>query len=193
MRTNQHTDFFVGRTYGSDKAALLERLVLRVALMSVAVDGHRWRLWREELVDGPVAHSAQRTMHLPNWGGWFSQPRAQLNPSRHYPQQRADTIPMSAEQPYPLIDADPHAARVIRYMRPSDYAVWAGATGGFPAALYLWGACRVQWLPVPCPHILAEMADPTKAKLRTPLRLGGLLGFIGGFMLAYQRSSSPFH
>ena len=42
--------------------------------------------------------------------------------------------------PYPLIDADPHAARVIRYMRPSDLAVWAGATAGFPGLLYLWGA-----------------------------------------------------
>jgi hypothetical protein len=98
---------------------------------------------------------------------------------------------MSTEQPYPLIDADPHASRVVRYFRPSDYAVWAGATGAFPAALYFWGACRVQWLLVPCSYILAEMADPTKLRLRTPLRLGGFLGFIGGFMLAYQRSSSP--
>lgn len=43
------------------------------------------------------------------------------------------------ETPYPLIDADPHASRVIRYMRPSDYATWAGATAAFPSALYLWG------------------------------------------------------
>lgn len=43
------------------------------------------------------------------------------------------------ESPYPLIDADPHASRVIRYMRPSDYGVWAAATGAFPAALYFWG------------------------------------------------------
>lgn len=35
-----------------------------------------------------------------------------------------------------------------------------------------------------------EMADPAKVKLRGPLRLGGFLGFIGGFLLAYQRSSS---
>lgn len=45
--------------------------------------------------------------------------------------------------PYPLIDADPYAGRVIRYLRPSDYAVWAGATGAFPAALYLWGECPI--------------------------------------------------
>ena len=49
------------------------------------------------------------------------------------------------ETPYPLIDADPHASRVIRYFRPSDYAVWAGATGAFPAALIFWG-----WLPSLC-------------------------------------------
>ncbi|CAL1714771.1 unnamed protein product [Somion occarium] len=79
------------------------------------------------------------------------------------------------ETPYPLIDADPHAGRVIRYLRPSDYGVWAAATGAFPAALYFW-----------------DMADPSRVKIRTPLRLGGLLGFIGGFLLAYQRSSLRF-
>ena len=41
--------------------------------------------------------------------------------------------------PYPLIDADPHFTRVVRYMRSSDYAVWAGATAAFPSALYFWG------------------------------------------------------
>ena len=44
------------------------------------------------------------------------------------------------ETPYPLIDADPHAGRVIRYMRLSDLGVWAAATGAFPAALYFWSA-----------------------------------------------------
>jgi len=79
------------------------------------------------------------------------------------------------ETPYPLIDADPHASRVIRYMRPSDLGVWAAATGAFPAALYFW-----------------DMADPVKFRLRTTLRLGGLLGFVGGFLMAYQRSSFRF-
>lgn len=45
----------------------------------------------------------------------------------------------------------------------------------FPGALYFW-----------------NMADPVKVPLRTSLRLGGLLGFIGGFMMAYQRSSFRF-
>lgn len=35
----------------------------------------------------------------------------------------------------------------------------------------------------------SEMADPSKHKMRTSLRLGGFLGFVGGFLLAYQRSS----
>jgi hypothetical protein len=42
-------------------------------------------------------------------------------------------------RPYPLIDADPHFGRVVRYMRPSDYAVWAGAAAAGPAVLYLYG------------------------------------------------------
>jgi hypothetical protein len=43
------------------------------------------------------------------------------------------------ETPYPLIDADPHASRVIRYLRLSDYVAWAGTTVAFPAALCAWG------------------------------------------------------
>ncbi|KAF8159597.1 NADH-ubiquinone oxidoreductase complex I, 21 kDa subunit-domain-containing protein [Crassisporium funariophilum] len=79
------------------------------------------------------------------------------------------------ETSYPLIDADPHASRVIRYFRPSDYVAWAGATAAFPAALYFW-----------------EMADPTKLRIKTHLKLGGLMGFTAGFLFAYQRSSLRF-
>lgn len=92
--------------------------------------------------------------------------------------------------PYPLIDSDPHAFRVISYFRPSDYATIAAGTAAFPAAIYFWGK------PL---HLLngqamrfssiADMADPTHIRLRTSLRLGGLLGFVGGFLMAYQRSS----
>lgn len=48
------------------------------------------------------------------------------------------------QSPYPLIDADPHFSRVVRYMRPSDYTVWAGATAAFPSALYFWGTVYSQ-------------------------------------------------
>ncbi|KAG5338902.1 hypothetical protein C0989_005628 [Termitomyces sp. Mn162] len=36
------------------------------------------------------------------------------------------------------------------------------------------------------------MADPVKVSLRSTLRLGGFLGFVGGFLLSYQRSSARF-
>ena len=41
-------------------------------------------------------------------------------------------------RPYPLIDSDPHFFRVVRYMRPSDYAVWGAAAAAAPGALFLW-------------------------------------------------------
>lgn len=37
--------------------------------------------------------------------------------------------------PYPVIDTDPHFSRVVRYMRPSDYASWAVGTAAAPAIL----------------------------------------------------------
>ena len=47
--------------------------------------------------------------------------------------------PATGTTPYPLIDSDPHAFRVVRYFRPSDYATVAAGTAAFPAALYFWG------------------------------------------------------
>lgn len=37
-----------------------------------------------------------------------------------------------------------------------------------------------------------DMADPVKKNLRAPLRVGGILGFCGGFLLAYQRSTCEY-
>lgn len=42
-------------------------------------------------------------------------------------------------RPYPLIDSDPHFSRVVRYMRPNDYALWAGAAAAGPGLLWLYG------------------------------------------------------
>lgn len=95
------------------------------------------------------------------------------------------------ETPYPPIDADPHASRVLRYMRPSDYAVWAAATAAFPSALYFWGMLshRESILVVTKKSLVSDMADPSRVKMTSAYRLGGTMGFIGGFLLAYQRSS----
>ncbi|KAI5475363.1 NADH:ubiquinone oxidoreductase 21kD subunit [Pseudohyphozyma bogoriensis] len=77
--------------------------------------------------------------------------------------------------PFPLVDADPVAGRVIRYMRPSDYGTWVATTAAMPAAIYAY-----------------QLADPmpTGPKgLRPTLKLATFLGFAGGFLLAYQSSS----
>jgi hypothetical protein len=57
---------------------------------------------------------------------------------------------------------------------------------------YISGVCGVVSALQPMVDIPAEMADRTNAKMKTSLRLGGLLGFVGGFLLAYQRSSRAF-
>ncbi|CAE6412999.1 unnamed protein product [Rhizoctonia solani] len=77
--------------------------------------------------------------------------------------------------PYPLLDADPHFNRVVRYFRPSDYAVWAGATVAAPAALFAY-----------------ERVDPSRHNLRPALKMITVIGAVGGFLLAYQRSSLRF-
>ena len=39
---------------------------------------------------------------------------------------------------YPLIDADPHFGRVVRYFRPSDYGVIVASTAAIPAGFIVW-------------------------------------------------------
>jgi hypothetical protein len=39
----------------------------------------------------------------------------------------------------------------------------------------------------------SEMADPHTARQRVHLKLGGILGFTAGFLMAYQRSSCAHH
>ncbi|OZJ06334.1 hypothetical protein BZG36_00655 [Bifiguratus adelaidae] len=79
--------------------------------------------------------------------------------------------------PFEVIDTDPHVSRVVRYFRPSDYAVWGAATVAAPA--FLIGLDRVN----------------SKSRVHSmgfPLRLATFIGAVGGFMLAYQRSSYRF-
>jgi hypothetical protein len=40
---------------------------------------------------------------------------------------------------YQVIDIDPHFNRVVKYFRPSDYAVWAGTTATGPAFMLMMG------------------------------------------------------
>ncbi|EGW33753.1 NADH-ubiquinone oxidoreductase [Spathaspora passalidarum NRRL Y-27907] len=83
---------------------------------------------------------------------------------------------------YELIDVDPYFTRVISYFRPSDYGAWGISTASFPLALYIW-------------ERLEPAAGPYKQPAKIPggtLRAATLLGFFGGFYLAYIRSSKRF-
>ncbi|KAG1109622.1 hypothetical protein G6F42_015598 [Rhizopus arrhizus] len=79
--------------------------------------------------------------------------------------------------PYPVIDSDPHFSRVVRYMRPSDYAAWAAGTAAAPALL-----------------LGMEKMDPVGPlrNMRLPLRIATVVGAFGGFLYAYQTSSLRF-
>ncbi|KAJ1966145.1 hypothetical protein IWQ62_002499 [Dispira parvispora] len=81
-------------------------------------------------------------------------------------------------RPYPVIDADPHFYRVVRYFRSSDYLTWTGLTALGPAIMY--------WL---------EKYQPTNLsanQIRSGLRGAGLVGLVGGFLYTYNISSYRF-
>lgn len=83
---------------------------------------------------------------------------------------------------YELIDSDPHFNRVISYFRGSDVGLWAASTVAFPVSLVAW-------------ERLEPVAGAFKAPSKVPggaLRAATLLGFCGGFYLAYVRSSKRF-
>lgn len=98
--------------------------------------------------------------------------------TKSYEPVRSD-VPQSD---YEVIDADPHFNRVVGYFRGSDYGMWAATTVGFPGALLAW-------------ERLEPVAGAFKAPGRTPpgaLRAATFMGFLGGFYLAYIRSSKRF-
>lgn len=49
---------------------------------------------------------------------------------------------------HPVIDADPHFNRVVRYMRGSDLVAWGGLTAAAPATLLAYGMKQLD-LPAP--------------------------------------------
>ncbi|KAG8834553.1 hypothetical protein FRC17_008387 [Serendipita sp. 399] len=87
--------------------------------------------------------------------------------------------PVTGTTPYPTIDTDPHAFRVVRYFRPRDYGTWGAVTTGIPAAFYLWG----RFDPLP------RMSRP---QIRSVYIFATSIGFMGGFLMAYQNSSKRF-
>lgn len=53
---------------------------------------------------------------------------------------RLSTMSVTGPQ-YQVIDTDPTFTRVVRYMRPTDLAIWAGFSAGLPSLLRAWGEC----------------------------------------------------
>ncbi|KAI3406940.2 NUXM [Candida oxycetoniae] len=89
-------------------------------------------------------------------------------------------LPLDSD--YERIDGDPYFGRVVSYFRPSDYLNWAISTAIFPAGLKLW-----------------ERIEPSGGSGSKPLRINGTtyraavaMGLVGGFFLAYVRSSQRF-
>ncbi|ESK97740.1 nadh-ubiquinone oxidoreductase 21 kda subunit [Moniliophthora roreri MCA 2997] len=108
------------------------------------------------------------------------------------------------ETPYPVIDIDPHFSRVVRYFRPSDYGVWATATVAVPSALVLWEMVDPRKIVVKqmeagprttLPSGRVAMGDAISIVTRrmvTGVKVASVIGFCGGFLLAYQNSSKRF-
>lgn len=86
--------------------------------------------------------------------------------------------------PFPVVDADPHFGRVVRYLRPSDYGLWAAGTLAAPAALY-----GLEMADSTLPRGMKPHPHGRFVHLRHSLRLTAFLGFAGGFLLAYQNCS----
>ncbi|KAJ2078212.1 hypothetical protein H4R24_004641 [Coemansia sp. RSA 988] len=81
------------------------------------------------------------------------------------------------ESDYPVIDTDPIFSRVVRYMRPLDYTVWAATAASGPAFIY--------WLD-------KYHYTGGKSQLGRAMKIVGAFSTIGGFLTAYQMSSARF-
>ncbi|KAK9479446.1 C-terminal of NADH-ubiquinone oxidoreductase 21 kDa subunit-domain-containing protein [Lipomyces japonicus] len=95
--------------------------------------------------------------------------------------------------PFPLIDADPHFARVVRFYRPSDYLVWAGFTASGPI---------IDGLSEYVPYTASSKSfresvegflystKSTKSIFKNYPSIA--LGALAGFLYTYNRSSARF-
>jgi hypothetical protein len=63
-------------------------------------------------------------------------------------------------------------------MRLSDYAVWAGVTGAFPAALYCWGMFPTQIIVLSADKPIRN-GRPHKTQNQNIPKVGWILGFHG--------------
>ncbi|KAF2432837.1 putative NADH-ubiquinone oxidoreductase 21 kDa subunit [Tothia fuscella] len=102
-----------------------------------------------------------------------------VNPPNPEVQERLVVPSRQPRSDYPLIDNDPHFKRVVRYMRGEDYA---------------WGAFLATIPPVGIS--LMEKFSPSyvgRGGFAPILRLNVGIGLVGGFILAFQKSSYRFY
>jgi len=86
--------------------------------------------------------------------------------------------PTQVKHDYPVIDTDPHFFRVIRYARPSDYAVGIATAAAAPAALLAMERISSSRLP--------------SHAVRGIFRLTVGIGLCAGFLRFYNRPSFRF-
>ncbi|KAK7205396.1 NADH-ubiquinone oxidoreductase complex I, 21 kDa subunit-domain-containing protein [Myxozyma melibiosi] len=95
--------------------------------------------------------------------------------------------------PYPLIDADPHFFRVVRYMRPSDYAVWAGVAAAAPIFIGFYEHTIYTRFSTSVKDTLIGVAQAMKqGHSKFGVKPYVAIGIFGGFMMAYARSCGRF-
>ncbi|PUU80326.1 C-terminal of NADH-ubiquinone oxidoreductase 21 kDa subunit-domain-containing protein [Tuber borchii] len=86
--------------------------------------------------------------------------------------------PKTVHTDFPVIDTDPHFFRVLRYARPSDYAVGAGTAAAGPILFLAMEKAHPSFLP--------------RAAMAQSLRLVTAIGVTAGFLRYYTRSSLRF-
>jgi len=123
--------------------------------------------------DSPSSSKPPNDLDI-RWARW-PEKEGDSNASGHVEIQTFDRTP------YELIDADPHFKRVVRYMRPVDYATIAGFTVGVPI---FFGGMMLFW---PVPRVLGTPLVGAKF-----WRITTAIGFMNGFLVAYQNSCKRF-
>ncbi|KAG0279267.1 hypothetical protein BGZ95_001797 [Linnemannia exigua] len=128
----------------------------------------------------PPRHPTATLMRAPSQQSTSSSAnRPPVKPQQHQQQHQQQQQPPqgSDRTEHPVIDSDPHFNRVVRYMRGSDYVAWGALTAGAPAIL-----------------LALERVRPAAGPkgINFAVGLATAMGFMGGFLYSYQKSSLRF-
>ncbi|KAK9236609.1 NADH-ubiquinone oxidoreductase complex I, 21 kDa subunit-domain-containing protein [Lipomyces kononenkoae] len=102
-------------------------------------------------------------------------------------------LPVIPKGDYPLIDADPHFSRVIRYFRFSDIGIWAAVTASAPLLVGLMDYNKYNQISRGVQGTIKGFLFAARQRQSMFGPAPSLfLGVVGGFLIAYQRSSYRF-